>query len=165
MEIKQCDSCKYAKATRKPIKKDCQTSRAAKFGDKIYLDVWGPSPIQTPDHKSYYVSFTDDHTRWTHLQPLATKDGVFQAYKDFKAWAKLHHQIPTFKTLRSNRGGEYLGVEFSKYLHSQGTIQRLTVHDMPKYLNISTGHSLNVLAPCFTPVSYQKICGEKQLIM
>ena len=101
-EIKQCDSCKYAKATRKPIKTDCQTSQAAKFGDKIHSDIWGPSPIQTPGHKSYYVSFTDDHTRWTHLQLLATKDGIFQAYKNFKAWAKLHHQIPTFKTLWSN---------------------------------------------------------------
>ena len=101
-EIKQCDSCEYAKATRKPIKKDCQTSQAAKFGDEIHSDIWGPSPIQTSGHKSYYVSFTDDHTRWTHLQLLATKDSVFQAYKNFEAWAKLHHQIPTFKTLQSD---------------------------------------------------------------
>src|ERR1700678_3771725 len=70
--IQQCDSCEYAKATHKPIKKDCQTPRAAKFGDEIHSDVWGPSPVQTPGHKNYYVSFTDDYTRWTHLQLLAT---------------------------------------------------------------------------------------------
>ena len=51
--------------------------------DKIHSYVWGPSPMQTPGHKEYYVSFTDDHTRWTHLQLLATKDGVFEAYKNF----------------------------------------------------------------------------------
>ena len=101
-EIQQCESCEFAKATQKPIKKDHQALRAAKFGDEIHSDVWGPSPIQTPGHKSYYVSFTDNHTRWTHLQLLATKDGTFQAYKDFEAWAKLHHQIPAFKTLHSN---------------------------------------------------------------
>ena len=38
------------------------TPRAAKFGDEIHSDVWGPSPVQTPGHKDYYVSFTDDHT-------------------------------------------------------------------------------------------------------
>ena len=60
--IQHCNSCEYAKATRKPIKKFCETPRAAKFRDEIHLDVWGPSPMQTPGHKEYYVSFTDDHT-------------------------------------------------------------------------------------------------------
>ena len=101
-EIEQCASCKYAKATRKPVKKERQIPQATKFGDEIHSDVWGPSPIQTPGHKSYYVSFTDDYTRWTYIQLLATKDGVFQAYKQFEAWAKLHFGIPTFKTLRSD---------------------------------------------------------------
>ena len=70
--IQPCDSCEYAKTTWKPIKKVCKTPRAAKFGDKIHLDIWGPLPIQTPGHKEYYVSLTDDSTRWTHLQLLAT---------------------------------------------------------------------------------------------
>ena len=135
--IQRCDSCEYAKATRKPIKKARETLRAAKFGDEIHSDVWGPSPVQTPGRKEYYVSFTDDHTRWTHLQLLATKDGVFEAYKNFEAWSKLHFGIPTFKVLRSDRGGEYLGKTFSSYLQSQGTTRRLTVHDTPEYNGIS----------------------------
>ena len=76
-EIQQCESCEYAKATWKPIKEYYQAPRAAKFGDEIYSDIWGPSLIQTPGHMSYYVSFTDDHTRWTHLQLLANKDSIF----------------------------------------------------------------------------------------
>jgi hypothetical protein len=121
--IQHCNSCEYAKATCKPIKRECQTSRATKFSDEIHSNVWGPSPIQTPGHKNYYMSFTDDNTRWTHLQLLATKDGIFQAYKDFEAWAKLHFKIPTFKVLHSDQRGEYLGAEFGKYLQSQGTMQ------------------------------------------
>ena len=97
-----CDSCKYAKATQKPIKRVREALRAANFGDEIHSDVWGPSPVQTPGLKEYYVSFTDNHTRWTHLQLLATKDAIFQAYKSFEAWAKLHHSIPTFKVLQSD---------------------------------------------------------------
>ena len=111
--------------------------RASKFGDEIHSDVWGPSPIQTPGHKEYYVSFTNDHTCWTHLQLLATKAGIFEAYKDFEAWAKLQFGIPAIKTLRSDRGGEYLGKAFSQHLRSQGTEWRLTVHDMPKYNGVS----------------------------
>ena len=120
-EIQHCNSCKYVKATWKPIKKEHQSPRAKKFGNEIHSDIWEPSPIQTPGHKNYYVSFTDDHTRWTHLQLLATKDGIFQAYQDFKAWAKLHFKISAFNVLCSDRGGEYLGKEFNKHLSSQGT--------------------------------------------
>jgi hypothetical protein len=135
--IQDCNSCEYAKATRKPIKKVRETPRATKFGNEIHLDVWGPSPVKTPGHKEYYVSFTDDFSRWTHLQLLATKDGVFQAYKDFEAWARLNFGIKAFKVLRSDRGGEYLGKEFSSYLSSQGTVRKLTVHDTPEYNGVS----------------------------
>ena len=121
--------CEYAKVTRKPIKKVCEVLRTTKFRNEIHSDVWGPSPVRTSGHKEYYVSFTDDYTRWTHLQLSATKDGVFQAYKDFQAWARLHFGIQAFRVLHSNRGGEYLGKEFSSYLSSQGTIRKLTVHD------------------------------------
>ena len=44
-EIQHWDSCEYAKATRKPIKKEHQSPRVEKFGDEIHSDVWGPSPI------------------------------------------------------------------------------------------------------------------------
>ena len=137
LEIKQCSSCKYAKATQKPIKKKCQTPRAAKFSDKIHSDEWGPSPIQTPGHKNYYVSFTDNHTRWTHIELLAMKDGILQAYKCFEAWDKLSIEIPTFKVLCSDHRREYLGTEFSKHLHSQGTAWQLTVHGTPEYNGVS----------------------------
>ena len=96
-----CDSCEYAKATQKPIKKAREAPQAANFGDEIHSDVWGPLLVQTPGQKEYYVGFMDDYTRWTHLQLLATKDAVFQAYKSFEAWAKLHHSILTFKVLQS----------------------------------------------------------------
>ena len=94
---------------KQPIKKGRQTLRAAKFSDKIHSDIWGASPIQTPGHKNYYVSFTDDHTRWTYIELLVMKDSILQAYKCFEAWAKLHIKIPTFKVLHSDQGGEYMG--------------------------------------------------------
>ena len=46
--------------------------------------------------------FTDNFMRWTHLQLLATKDGIFKAYKSFQAWARLHLEIQAFKYLRSD---------------------------------------------------------------
>ena len=137
MTIQPCTSCEYGKATQKPIKKTHKEPRASKFGDEIHSDVWGPSPVQTPGCKEYYVSFTNDHTRWTHLNLLATKNEVFKAYKTFEAWEKLQFDIQAFKILCSNRGGEYLGKMFSSYLASKGTVQKLTIHDTPEYNGVS----------------------------
>ena len=135
--IQPCASCEYGKATQKPIKKTHEELRASKFGDEIHSDVWGLSPVQTPGHKEYYVSFTDDHTRWTRLNLLATKHEVFKAYKIFEAWAKLQFGIQAFKFLCSDRGGEYLGKMFSSYLTLKGTVQKLTIHDTPEYNGVS----------------------------
>ena len=73
----------------------------------------------------------DSPTAFSH------KNGVFEAYQNFEAWAKVHFGIPAFKTLQSDCGGEYLGKVFSSHLASQGTVQCLTVHDTPEYNSIS----------------------------
>ena len=61
----------------------------------------------------------------------------FKPTKTSKPWSKLHHSIPTFKVLWSDRGGEYLGKTFSSHLASQRTMCKLTVHDTPEYNGVS----------------------------
>src|SRR5258707_2229787 len=40
-----CDSCEYAKSTRKIIQKKSEIPRSQAFGDEIHSDLWGPAPI------------------------------------------------------------------------------------------------------------------------
>src|ERR1700677_1004999 len=40
-----CDSCKYAKLTRKIILKERKAPLAKHFGNEVHTDLWGPSPI------------------------------------------------------------------------------------------------------------------------
>src|SRR5262249_29246119 len=131
--INLCASCQYAKMTRKSIQKTRITPRASKFGEEIHSDLWGPSPVQTPGKRSYYVSFMDDFTRWTHLKLLHTKDKCYEAYKQFEAMTKTQHEVNAIKKLRTDRGGEYLGSDFTAHLELQGTQQILTIHSTPEY--------------------------------
>ena len=50
--IQHCDSCEYAKATQKPIKKVRETPRAAKFGDKIHRMYGDPHLYKPPGIKN-----------------------------------------------------------------------------------------------------------------
>jgi hypothetical protein len=42
-----CNSCEYAKLTRKLIKSKRSAPPANQFGEEIHSDVWGPSPTNS----------------------------------------------------------------------------------------------------------------------
>ena len=75
-----CESCEYAKATRKPIRKVRMEPRANAFGDEVYSDLWGPSPVQSIGGRKYYVTYMDGCTRWTIIDVLRTKDEALSSY-------------------------------------------------------------------------------------
>ncbi|KIK12843.1 hypothetical protein PISMIDRAFT_18446, partial [Pisolithus microcarpus 441] len=117
-----CNSCEYAKATRKPIGKERDPPRREHLGDEIHTDLWGPSPVQTPGHSQYYVSFTDDHTRYTTLYLQKMKSETFASYKAYEAW--LQTQFSTkIKRLCWTVGGS--------------TERRVTVHDTPEHNGVA----------------------------
>ena len=65
-----CESCVYAKATRKPVAKVHEGEQATELGALVYSDVWGLSPVATLGGRHYYVTFTDDKTRLTYMHLL-----------------------------------------------------------------------------------------------
>jgi len=131
-----CESCVYAKATRKPIAKVREGERAKEFADEVHTDLWGPVPVATLGGRSYYISFTDDKTRLTYLHLLRRKSEALSTYRDFKAWCRNQHNA-NVKVLHSDRGGEYLGKEFSMHLKAAGTEHKLTVHDTPQHNGVA----------------------------
>ena len=131
-----CDSCEYAKTTRKPIGKERDPPRRENLGDEVHTDLWGPSPVQTPGHSQYYVSFTDDHTRYTTLYLQKTKAEMFASYKSYEAWLSTQFDVK-IKCLHSDRGGKYLSKEFSQHLQLKGTEHRVTVHDTPEHNGVA----------------------------
>ncbi|KIJ05997.1 hypothetical protein PAXINDRAFT_92645, partial [Paxillus involutus ATCC 200175] len=44
-ELTFCESCVYAKATRKPIAKVREGERAKEVGGLVFSDLWGPAPV------------------------------------------------------------------------------------------------------------------------
>jgi hypothetical protein len=135
-----CDSCEYAKLIRKAIRSERVVPPAKHFGTEVHTDVWGPSPTDSIGGQQYYITFTDDHTRFTYVDVLRTKDKSLQAYKTFISWARTQHNAK-IKILRSDRGGEYTSHEFTRFLQQEGTERRLTTHDTPQHNGVA--ESLN----------------------
>ncbi|KAJ3474184.1 hypothetical protein NLI96_g12605 [Meripilus lineatus] len=136
MSETECSSCVKAKITRAPIAKVRASPRAQAFGDILHMDVWGPAQTRTINHNFYTLTLIDDATRWLEAPLMKTKDEAFPKYIAFQTLTKTQHGI-TFKVLHSDRGGEFLSTEFTKYLQSEGTERRLTVHDTPEHNGVA----------------------------
>ena len=126
-----CNTCIFACVTHQPIPKVRISPPAQNFGDEIYTDVWGPSSTPMHQGQKYFITFTDDVTRYTVTFLMRTKDEALEAYKSFEAWALTQQHCKGIKTLHSDRGGEYLSKAFDQHLAAASTARKLTTHDAP----------------------------------
>ncbi|KAJ3521915.1 hypothetical protein NMY22_g12109 [Coprinellus aureogranulatus] len=67
-----CTSCLEAKLTRQPFPKKAET-RCERPGEGFHSDVWGPIATQSIGKFRYYISFTDDYSRFVKLYFLKDK--------------------------------------------------------------------------------------------
>ena len=139
-----CESCVYAKATRKSVPSVREGERASEFGGEVHSDLWGKSPVESKGGKLYYVTFIDDKTRLTHLYFLKTKDETAAAYKKYEAWVETQMKKKV-RILNTDREGEYQGKDFVAYLKSKGTVQKLNVHDTPQQAGVAERRNRTVV--------------------
>ena len=62
-----CESCVFTKSRHQPVPKVREGERATEFGAEVHSDIWGPAPVQTIRGRRFFISFTDDYSRLTHL--------------------------------------------------------------------------------------------------
>ncbi|GJV35928.1 retrotransposon protein, putative, ty1-copia subclass [Tanacetum coccineum] len=76
----------------------------------IHTDVCGPLRHVSRQGASYFITFTDDYSRYGYVYLLKHKHEVFETFKVFKN--EVENQLgKTIKALRSDRGGEYISQE------------------------------------------------------
>nr|GFB53334.1 hypothetical protein [Tanacetum cinerariifolium] len=109
--------------TKKPLNNNIE--RATDLHGLIHADVYGPLRHVSRKSASYFLTFTDDFSRYGYVYLLKHKHEVFENFKVFKSEVELQLG-KKIKALRSDRGGEYLSQEFKDYLSKNGIVQHLT---------------------------------------
>ncbi|GKA20107.1 retrotransposon protein, putative, ty1-copia subclass [Tanacetum coccineum] len=119
----KCESCLSGKMTKKPFPHS--NERAKDLLGIIHTDVCGPLRHVSRQGASYFITFTDDYSRYGYVYLLKHKHEVFETFKVFKN--EVENQLgKTIKVIRSDRGGEYISQEFKDYLKANGIVQQLT---------------------------------------
>ena len=117
--IPVCESCLEGKMTKRPFK--AKGNRAIVQLELVHTDVCGPMTIQTRGGYEYFITFTDDYSRYGYIFSMRHKSEAFEKFQEFKAEAEKQLGL-CIKQLRSDRGGEYLSGEFKSYLTQEGIV-------------------------------------------
>ncbi|GJX63530.1 retrovirus-related pol polyprotein from transposon TNT 1-94 [Tanacetum coccineum] len=122
------------KMARKPCSH--QVERAKDLLGLIHTNVCGPFRTVSRQGASYFVTFTDDFSRYGHVYLLKHKHEVFETFKVFQK--EVENQLgKTIKSLHFDRGGEYMSQEFLDHLKER----RIIAHRTPPYKSQHNGVS------------------------
>src|SRR5712691_5453552 len=126
--IPVCPSCMDGKQTRDPFPQS--GSRRSIPLQLVHSDLHGPLPA-TANGFRYWISFTDDASRFRHCWLLHKKSEAFDAFKHYKAWAE-KQTGKLLKSLRDDKGGEYMSNEWEQYMLEHGIERQHTARATPQ---------------------------------
>ena len=141
-DMPTCESCLEGKMTERSF--NSKGNRAVECLELIHSDVCGPFNIQAREGYEYFVTFTDDHSRFGHVYLMRHKSETFVKFKEYKALVE--KQLgKVIKTLRSDRGGEYLSGEFEDFLKEEGIVSQLTAPGTPQQNGVAERRNRTLL--------------------
>jgi hypothetical protein len=105
-----CKPCQVGKQNRTQFKSKRFTSTEKPL-QLVHMDLCGPSRQEGTGKENYFMLIIDDYSRLTWVAFLKEKDEAFENFKVFKALNET--QIgKRLKTVRSDRGGEFMSRDF-----------------------------------------------------
>ena len=133
-DFETCVNCIKGKQTNKSKK---GAKRSTNLLEIIHTDIYCPD--MDANGLKYFITFTDDYSRYMYLYLLRSKDEALDAFKVFKA--EVENQCEKhIKIVRSDRDGEYYGKytengqapgAFAKFLQENGIVAQYTMSGSP----------------------------------
>ncbi|KAJ9566249.1 hypothetical protein OSB04_002215 [Centaurea solstitialis] len=137
-----CESCLSGKMTKQPFNNE--NERATDLLKIIHTDVCGPFSHVARGGYRYFITFTDNFSRYGYVYLMRHKSESFDRFKEFQN--EVQNQLDKrIKFLRSDRGGEYLSDEFDNYLMECGIVSQLTPPYTPQMNGVSERRNRTLL--------------------
>ncbi|KIK13515.1 hypothetical protein PISMIDRAFT_17935 [Pisolithus microcarpus 441] len=108
-----------------PSSKRAAAPLALVHGDLLEL------PVESYYRSRYVLTLLDDYSSMGFCLYLRNKSDTLARFTDWLANVEWHCGC-MLKTFRSDRGGEFMGKEFSSLLNSKGIVHELSIADQPQ---------------------------------
>ncbi|GJX10745.1 retrotransposon protein, putative, ty1-copia subclass [Tanacetum coccineum] len=140
--LEKCKSCISEKMACKPFPH--QVERVKDPLGLIHTDVCGPFKTVSREGANYFITFTDDFSRYGYVYLMKHKHEVFETFKVFQN--EVENQLgKKIKAIRSDRRGEYLSHEFVNHMKSCGILSQLTPPYTPQHNGVSKRRNQTLL--------------------
>ena len=127
INLPTCEHCLTGKSIRKPFGKATQASIPLQL---VYFVICGPINVKARHGVTYFITFIDDFTRYSHICLISHKSKVLECFRWFMNLVE-NQTKKTIKTLRIDCGCEYLSKQF-KELCEKGIQRQLTIPHTPQ---------------------------------
>ncbi|GKA02869.1 retrotransposon protein, putative, ty1-copia subclass, partial [Tanacetum coccineum] len=136
--------CRLGHISKKRIEKIADKKDISNYNDISPLEMVFSCFSAVKQVASYFVTFTDDFSRYGYVYLLKHKHEVFETFKVFQK--EVENQLgKTIKSLRSDRGGEYMSQEFLDHLKEHGIIAHRTPPYTPQHNGVSERRNRTLL--------------------
>ncbi|KAG7196524.1 hypothetical protein KM043_018550 [Ampulex compressa] len=123
------DTCAAGKITRLPFsKRGKRTTAPFKI---IHADVCGPMRNESQGHARYFLTFTNDFSRWTKVYFLKNKSEVSSKFSEYRHYAETQTGRKV-KTLQSDNGKEFCNAKMNDILKILGIRRPLSTPYTPQ---------------------------------
>ncbi len=96
-----CEPCLIGKMTKTPFSGTME--RASDLLEIIHADVCGPMSVDTCGGYHYFLTFTDELSRYGYIYLMKHKSETFEKFKQFQSEVE-NHRNKKIKFLRSDQG-------------------------------------------------------------
>ena len=138
----ECESCLLGKMTKAPFTGNCE--RGKDLLELIHTDVCGPFRSSTRHGERYFVTFTDDFSRYGYVYLIKHKSETFEVFRTYQN--EVENQLgKKIKILRSDRGGEYLNSILCDHLRNCGIVSQFTEPGTPQHNGVAERRNRTLL--------------------
>ena len=149
-----CESCIMCKLPKSPFSGIGEQAKG--LLELIHSDVCDPMHVQARSASFYFITFTDDFSRFGWVYLMRYNFEAFEKFREYKN--KVEKQSgKSIKSLRSDRGGEYLSREFTQFLKDNGILAQLTPPYKHKMNGVLERRNLTLLDMVRSMMSFSKL--------
>ncbi|KAL0378462.1 UNVERIFIED_CONTAM: Retrovirus-related Pol polyprotein from transposon TNT 1-94 [Sesamum radiatum] len=146
-----CESCLKGKMTKKPFVG--QSAIANSLLDLVHTDVCGPLSIPARGGFSYFITFTDDHSRYGYVYLMRYKSEAFGRFKEYRLEVE-NQTNRKIKALRSDQGVPQTPYEI--WHGKPASYKYLRVWGSPAYVKRLVGDKLDSRSSLCRFIGYPK---------
>ena len=132
------------------------TIRSFKRLDLVHTDLCGPMSTSARGGYEYFITFIDDYSRYGYIYLMHHKSETFKIFKEYKAEVENLHG-KSIKSLRSDRGGEYLLGEFRQYLEDHGITSQMSASSQLQQNGVAERRNWTLLDMVRSMMSYMSL--------